>query len=154
MSGEGLGKDWGRTKVLNKHFLLQIHFVAFNYSELMPAIFMKLPLPIRKKWPRNKYRELLASGTKHLFHELSPPQRLQLGIPINSNNRKNGMRAGDDGKREKASLLSPLPIVPRALSFHFSPASPVASPVASPQHKEASVEEKVPRVRVGYEVID
>ena len=47
---------------------------------------------------------------------LSPPQRLQLG--------------GGKG----LSSFFPLPIVPRALSFSFSP--------ASPQHKEASAEER------------
>ena len=55
---------------------------------------------------------------------------------IEKNNRK---RAGDDGKREKAgawglSSLFPLPIVPLELSFSFSP--------ASPQHREASAEER------------
>ena len=61
---------------------------------------------------------------------LSPPQRLPLGIPIKiSIIDKNRKRAGNDGKRETAgaaglSSLFPLPIVPRALSFSFSPASP------------------------------
>ena len=61
----------------------------------------------------------------------SPPQRLPLGIPIKIEikSRKNRKRAGDDGK----SLIH-LPVVPRALSFSFSP--------ASPQHKEASAEER------------
>ena len=53
-----------------------------------------------------------------------------------SNNRKNRKRTGEDWKRDKAgvSSLFPLPIVPRALSFSFSP--------ASPQYKEASAEER------------
>ena len=45
------------------------------------------------------------------------------------------MRAGGDGKREKAKILCslfPLPIVPRALHFSFFP--------ASSQHKDASEE--------------
>ena len=70
---------------------------------------------------------------------LSPPQRLQLGISIKIAiiEKKHGKRAGGDGKREKAKSLCslfPLPIVPRALSFSFSP--------ASPQHKETSEEER------------
>ena len=58
----------------------------------------------------------------------------------NINNQKNRKRAGDDGKRETA--LSPLPIVPCALSFSFSPASLPKTQRASPQHKEASAEER------------
>ena len=40
------------------------------------------------------------------------------------------------GKGGSLSSLFPLPIVPRALSFSLSP--------ASPQHKEASAEEREP----------
>ena len=73
------------------------------------------------------------------MYGLSPPQRLPLGIPIKiSIIEKNRKRAGDDGKRETEgnglSSLFLLPIVPRALSFSFSP--------ASPQYKEASAEER------------
>ena len=57
---------------------------------------------------------------------LSPPRRLPLGIPTKiAIIEKNIKRAGDDGKTEKTWP---------ALSFSFSP--------ASPQHKEASAEEK------------
>ena len=53
-----------------------------------------------------------------------------------SNNRKNRKRTREDEKRDKAgvSSLFSLPIVPRALSFSFSP--------PSPQYKEASAEER------------
>ena len=82
------------------------------------------------------------SAKPSLWNTLSPPQRLPLGIPIKiSIIDKNRKRAGDDGKRETAgepqiwpenrtlygrglSSLFPLPIVPRALPFSFSPASP------------------------------
>ena len=40
------------------------------------------------------------------------------------------------GRGKRREPLFPLPIVPRALSFSFSP--------ASPQHKESSAEERVP----------
>ena len=40
------------------------------------------------------------------------------------------------GKRREPLFSVPLPIVPRALSFSFSP--------ATPQHKEASAEEREP----------
>ena len=54
---------------------------------------------------------------------LSPPQRLPLGIPI---------KISIIEKIESARVYDG--IVPRALSFSFSP--------ASPQHKEASAEER------------
>ena len=62
----------------------------------------------------------------------------------NSNNQKNRKRVVDDGKREKAGSLSS-PIVPRALSFYFSP--------ASPQHKEASAQERVIMDRIGLSLL-
>ena len=77
------------------------------------------------------------------------PQRLPLGMGYeNSNNQKNRKRVVDDGKREKAGSLSslfPLPIVPRALSFYFSP--------ASPQHKEVSAQERVIMDRIGLSLL-
>ena len=59
---------------------------------------------------------------------LSPPQRLPLGISIKIAiiEKKIEKRAGGDGKREKAKILCslfPLPIVPRAL-FFFLPSLP------------------------------
>ena len=66
----------------------------------------------------------------------------------NSNNQKNRKRVVDDGKREKAGSLSslfPLPIVPHALSFYFSP--------ASPQHKGASAQERVIMDRIGLSLL-
>ena len=56
----------------------------------------------------------------------------------NINDRKNRKRGGrwEEGNGGSLSSLFPLPIVPRALSFSFSP--------ASPQHKEASAEERAP----------
>ena len=56
---------------------------------------------------------------------LSPPQRLPLGIPFKiSIIDKNRKRAGDDGKRETASLLSsPFPSRPHTF-FFFLPSLP------------------------------
>ena len=62
----------------------------------------------------------------------SPSIPLQLAVSLLRTEAPAGKCAGDDGKREKAvknlSLLFPLPIVSRALSFSFSP--------VSPRHKE------------------
>jgi len=60
-----------------------------------------------------------------------------MGIPIKkSSNGKIGGAPGRQEERKDGSLSSifPLPIVPRALSFSFSP--------ASLRHKEASTEER------------
>ena len=46
-----------------------------------------------------------------------PPQRLSLGIPMKKQWSKNRIRAGDDGKREKAASLSPSHRTPRAFIF-------------------------------------
>jgi len=59
----------------------------------------------------------------------SPPQRLLLGIPI-----KIAIIEKIESARGTMGRGKPVPIVPRALSFSFSP--------AFPQHKEASVEER------------
>ena len=67
---------------------------------------------------------------------LSPPQRLLLGIPIKIaiiEKIESAPRTMGRGKGGSLSSLIPLPIVPRALSFSFSP--------ASPQHKETSTQE-------------
>ena len=61
---------------------------------------------------------------------LSPPQRLPLGIPI-----KISIIEKIESARETMERGKRLPIVLRVLSFSFSP--------ASPQHKEASAEERV-----------
>ena len=58
---------------------------------------------------------------------------MEMEAPFDGLLTKNIKRAGDDGKREKAGVVFPLPIVPRALYFSFSP--------ASLQHSEASVGE-------------
>ena len=60
----------------------------------------------------------------------------------NINNRKNWKRARDDGKRETAASLlsSPFPSCP-ARSLFLSP-QPPHNTKASPQHKEASAEER------------
>ena len=66
---------------------------------------------------------------------LSPPQRLPLGIPIKSKNRKRARGRWEEGKGGSRPLFS-LPIVPRALSFSLSLALPTI------KRGEASVGER------------
>lgn len=57
---------------------------------------------------------------------LSSAQRLPMDIPIKiAIIDKNSERVVDDGKRERRQLplISPLPVIPRALSFFLSPVS-------------------------------
>ena len=92
-----------------------------------------LPLPSSKNPPFQNEANLSAQH-KFYLHENSvsvstlSSAEVPAGYPYkNSNNLRNRKHAGDDGKREKAgkgiSSLFPLPIVPLALSFSFSPAS-------------------------------
>ena len=63
------------------------------------------------------------------LHQLSPPQRLPLGIPITVIEKIERARGTmGRGERREISFLFPLPMVPRALSFSFFP--------VSPQHKD------------------
>ena len=65
--------------------------------------------------------------TKFIAKQLSPPQRPPARHPNkNSNNQKIESARGTmgRGKRRSFSSLFPLPIVPSALSFSFSPNLP------------------------------
>ena len=69
--------------------------------------------------------------------ELSPPQRIPLGVPIKIAVMENRKRAGDDGKREKAgtSLLS-FPFPSCLARFLFLPSLPTTK--RGPLYREES----------------
>ena len=83
------------------------------------------------KQPEQK--TFLAIHTVSMGWWLSPPQRLLLGIPIKLaiiGKIESARGKMGKGTRQEPLFSLPLPIVPRALSFSFSP--------ASQQYKEAS----------------
>ena len=86
------------------------------------------------------YALYIAASPVYGIHPEPNTQEPCISVPLSSAEAPAGYlytRGGrwEEGKRRLSSLFS-LTVVPRALSFSFSP--------ASPQHKEAFAEERVP----------